>query len=91
MEQLELTSPVSQPSTTTYTVERLNINRSPVCIDITVRDNVGRTVSVTYTDAALLSTLNTGNFSVNSLQKQILNKLKNDGHLPAGSVNGTPD
>lgn len=94
METLELTAAQTQPSVTGYTVERLNITRSPACIDITVADNNGKTTSHTYSGAAatsLLSTLNTGNFSTNSLQKQILNKLKADGFLPAGTVSGTPD
>lgn len=94
MEQLDVTAPVSQPSISTYTVERLNINRSPACIDVTVSDNNGKTSSFTYNGAdavALMTVLNKGNFSVNSLQKQILNKLKNDGLLPTGSVSGVAD
>lgn len=94
METLNLTSPQSQPSVTAYTVERLSIQRSPACIDVTVADNNGVTTTVTYSGAAaaaLMSMLNTGNFSVNSLQKQILNKLRTDGYLPAGSVAGAPD
>ena len=94
MEKLTLTSAQTQPSVTGYTVERLNITRSPACIDWTVVDNTGKTTSGSYTGAegaALLGTLNRGNFSVNSLQKQMLNKLKNDGYLPTGTVSGTPD
>ena len=94
MESLTLTSAQTQPSVTTYTVEALNIRRNPPCIDWTVSDNNGKTTSGSYTGAqgqSLLATLNTGNFSVNSLQKQILNKLKADGFLPAGTVSGTPD
>ena len=94
METLELIAAQTQPSVTRYTVEHLNITRSPACIDWTVADNNGKTTSGTYSgDAAvtLLGTLNRGNFSVSSLQKQILNKLKNDGFLPAGTVSGTAD
>ena len=94
METLTLTSAQTQPSVTSYTVESLNIRRSPACIDWTVADNTGKTTSGTYSGAeavTLLGTLNRGDFRTNSLQKQILNKLKNDGFLPAGTVSGTPD
>lgn len=94
METLNLTAPVSQPSVTTYTVERIFINRTPASIAITMKDSNGVTTTITYNVAAgasLLTTLNTSNFSVNSLQKQTLNKLKADGFLPAGTVSGTPD
>ena len=94
METLGLTAAQTQPSVTSYTVERLNITRLPACIDWTVSDNNGKTTSGTYSGAegaTLLGTLNRGNFSVNSLQKQMLNKLKADGFLPAGTVSGTPD
>ena len=94
METLNLSSSQTQPNVTSYTVEALNIRRNPPCIDWTVVDNNGKTTSGTYSGAegaTLLGTLNRGNFSVNSLQKQMLNKLKADGFLPAGTVSGTPD
>ena len=94
METLELTAAQTQPSVTGYTVEHLNITRSPACIDWTVADNNGKTTSGTYSGAqgqSLLTTLNSIDCRTNSLQKQILNKLKNDGFLPAGTVSGTPD
>ena len=94
MEQLDLSSPVTQPSVTSYTVERLSIQRSPACIDVTAKDNNGKETAVTYNGATaqtLLGQLNKGNFTVNSLQKQVINRLIADGYLPAGSVTGTPD
>lgn len=91
MESLALTSPQSQPDVASYTVERLNITRNPPVVDVTVADNTGKTSTFTYTGAAILTQLNTGNFSTTSLQKTILNKLKNDGFLPTGTVSGTPD
>ena len=91
MESLTLTSPQTPPSVTTYTVEKLVITRNPPSVDVTVKDNNGVTTEHTYVGAANLTLLNTGNFSVNSMQKQIITKLKNDGFLPAGTVSGTPD
>jgi hypothetical protein len=35
--------------------------------------------------------MNTANFSVNSMQKRVLQKLTNDGKLPPGMITGTPD
>lgn len=92
MEQLDIT-PIAQPSVTSYKVAHLNIGTEPPCVDVTVVDNTGGTKSVTYsgaTAATLLGQLNRGNFSVTSLQKAIINRLVSDGHLPAGSVTGTP-
>lgn len=94
METLSLTSPVTPPTVTGYTVERMDITRSPASITVTVKDNNGKEYVIPYTGAAgasLLTTLNTSDFRTNSLQKQTLNKLKADGHLPAGTVSGTPD
>lgn len=34
---------------------------------------------------------NTANFSTNSMQKRILQKLGTDGKIPPGTVTGTPD
>jgi hypothetical protein len=98
MEQLDLTAP-TVASVLNYKVTKLHIETTPAYIEIETMDNLGNKVTNSYTStpsptgataASLLSTLNRGNFSVNSLQKQIINKLVADGYLPAGTVSGVP-
>lgn len=93
MEQLDIT-PAPQPTVSSYRVAEVRIAALPApCIDVVVTDNLGATTHVTYNGdiaAGLLTQLNRGNFSVNSMQKAIINRLVADGKLPAGSVSGTP-
>lgn len=93
VEQLDLTAPITAPSVTFYKVQSLTLTVNPPVIDWTVVDNNGVTTSGAYngtTAATLLGQLNRGNFSVNSLQKQIILRLQADGYLGAGTVGGTP-
>lgn len=66
-------------------------------ITVVVQDNLGNEVTNTYsaatmpTGATLLSQLNKANFTNNSLQKQIINRLVLDGFLPTGTVGGSAD
>ena len=93
IEQLDLTTPVPMPFVSFYKVQRLSITVTPPVIDWTVVDNNGVTVTGTYggsTATTLLNQLNTGNFTVNSLQKQIILRLQADGYLGAGTVSGSP-
>jgi hypothetical protein len=101
MEQLTLTAPVVE-TRTTYSVKTFTMRRDLAAfenstITVEVQDNLGNVVTNTYgpattpTGSALLSQLNKANFSVNSLQKQVINRLMTDGFLPAGSVTGTAD
>lgn len=41
--------------------------------------------------ATLLHTINTANFSVNSLSKRLFQQLQTDCYLPAGTIAGTPE
>ena len=97
MEQLVLTTPTTA-TTTQYAVRGLVLSRNPTAIDesfvrVTVEDNFGVKSAHEYSGAeaaALLTQLNTMNFSTVSLQKRLLQKLVADGKLPPGTVTGTP-
>lgn len=91
-EQLDLTTPITAPSTTNYKVTHLAMEWTSGVIDITLADNQGRTQTYTYNGAegqALMLALNTANLSVKSLQRRILEKLVVDGKL-IGTISGTP-
>lgn len=66
----------------------------PGLVRITLRDNhdVASQYEYTGTQAVeMMKWMNTANFSVNSMQKRVLQKLTQDGKLPPGNVTGTPD
>ncbi|MDO8547857.1 MAG: hypothetical protein Q7R68_10940 [Nitrospirales bacterium] len=93
MEQLDLTTPISGQSVTSYKVLRLNLGTTPPVIDWAVVDNNGKTFSGSYNGAegaALLSILNTANLTTNSLIKRVMTKLQADGLIPSGTVSGMP-
>ena len=90
MEQLDLT--VQLPAVSNYRIDRISLDWAAARIHITLRDNVGWTISATYsgqeaTDMMLI--LNTANLTNNSLHKRTLNKLIADGKL-VGTISGTP-
>ena len=92
MEQVDLTASVQPPAVLNYRIDRLVLDWAAACIDITLRDNVGGTITATYsgqkaTDLMLI--LNTANLTTNSLHKRTLTKLIADGKL-AGTISGTP-
>jgi hypothetical protein len=90
-----LTTPVSV-TTTTYSLSYVGIDVANNRIVETFTSNAGAVVTKTYdsttapTGATLLHTLNTANFSTNSLIKAVYNRAITDGVIPAGSVSGTP-
>ena len=94
-EQLDLTTPlvVQLPAVTSYKVIELRMNWPLAEIDITLADQLGKTITASYRNsqaAALMATLNTANLSTKSLQKRAIEKLQADGKLPAGTITGTP-
>lgn len=53
----------------------------------------GRTLTCTYADTQadnLLKVLNKADFSVTSMQRQVMKKCQDDGKLGAGTITGTP-
>ena len=102
-EELVLTDPIQPappPPTTKYKVLAMLTDREaptpagPGLVRITVADDQGLRSYPEYTGAEaidLMRWMNTANFSVNSMQKRVLQKLSGDGKLPPGTVTGTPD
>ena len=102
-EELILTDPIVDPETviTSYKVVGLNLDfEYPITSDqqkglvgIRLRDNLGGSLYHQYEgDEAIdmMKWMNTANFSTNSMQKRILQKLSNDGVI-SGTVTGAPD
>ena len=89
MEQLDIT-PVQPPALTTYTIDSLHLNWGQSAIDITLKDNLGATLTFSYGNAAaLMLALNTANLSIKSLYRRVLERLIADGKI-AGTISGTP-
>jgi len=100
-EQVTLTTPVTKPSLTGYTLDRITIDVTAQSILIQWLGNNGEAGSASYptpapqgssqpSGATLLHNLNTANFSVNSLVKQIFQRLQTDGYIASGNISGTP-
>jgi len=102
-EDLTLDTPISKPPITTWRVERLDLNYAPGAstIGIYLIGSDGSHQSYGYSDlneagvntgvaTALLSSLNTVNLSVKSLQRRVLERVALDFPESAGSVVGTP-
>lgn len=102
-EIITLTTPLTKPSQTTITIERITFDRVAQSVYVQWSGNNGEAASyayvtpapigatVTRTGASLLSLVNTRNFTTNSMMKQILQLIQTDGLIGAGSVSGTPD
>lgn len=92
-EQLVLTQPETKPSVTEYQIHILSLDRTLGRVTITVKSNTGSIKTFMYSDnqgANMIKAINKGNFTVNSLHKQMLEKLVADGHL-SGTVTGQPE
>ncbi len=99
-ETITLSTPITHPNVTGFTIDQININRTAGSIYITWFGNTGELFSASYptpspnaqpSGATLLHSLNNGNFSANSLVKQIFTRLQTDGYIAAGTISGSPD
>jgi len=102
-EDYTLTDPIVVPaeSTDKYKVSSMNLNmdcvfdtRGPGLVVIELKDNNDVKTSYRYEGQQaidMMKWMNTANFSVNSMQKRVLQKLSQDGMLPPGNVTGVPD
>lgn len=105
-EKLELTTPEISPDLSNWTVIDIYLNRDIPCIKIKVRSNItGKDKLIRYipdlTDPSVedmirsgLSFINQGKFKTvqnKSLQRWLLEKLRDDGHLGPGNIIGSPD
>lgn len=105
-EELVLTDPKVEPEKITDKYKVVGINMSvdtgfgpvipgtePGNVSIQLKDNLGGIITHTMVGLEaqnFIKFVNTGNFSVKSLNRRILEKLSNDGILP-GTVTGTPE
>ena len=102
-EELVLTDPIviTEKVVNKYRVSSLNMcideaqipGMPPGYIIINLKNNYDVPSQYVYSgDEAIdfIKWMNTANFTVNSMQKRVLQKLSNDGHLP-GTVTGTPE
>ena len=90
MERLDLA--VQSPAVSNYRIDRISLDWAAARIHIALRDNVGGTITETYSGQEatdMMIVLNTANLTNNSLHKRTLTKLIADGKL-AGTISGTP-
>lgn len=93
-EELTLTDPIVKTPTTTYKVQRIELNIEPPTVVIHVLSDIKETITVSYIkDVAkdYIRFINTGNFTTISLHRRILQRLVQEGKLPPGNVTGTPE
>lgn len=94
-ERIDLTTPITYPSTGFHELERLTLDVKAGTIYVQLLGQNGESVSKVYnattspTGATLLSQLNTSNNSTTSLIKRVYNRLVADGVL-VGTVSGSP-
>jgi hypothetical protein len=94
-ESVSLTTPIVKTATSSCALDVLTLDVTRSAIFATLRCNNGDVVQKTYdggttpTGASLLTTLNRGNFTTNSLIKAVYNRLIADGVI-VGTVAGTP-
>lgn len=94
-EQVALAAPVSVV-TSVWTLRNVILSLVNATITVELGSDSGGLLIKTYdssttpTGATLLHTLNTANFSTNSLVKQVYARLQADGVLGAGSITGSP-
>jgi hypothetical protein len=102
-EEYQLTDPIVIPEVVTskYKVIAMNLNMESAFADsepglvlIELKDNNGVRSNYTYEGQQaidMMKWMNTANFSTTSMQKRVLQKLSQDGKLPAGDITGTVD
>jgi len=93
MEQIDLTTPITQPAITNYRLNKLDLRWLDQHIRIELVADSGEVIEHSYDgDIArnLMIALNKMDLSVKSLQRRVMEKLIADGVL-AGTITGIPD
>jgi len=93
MEQVDLTTPITQPAITNYRLNKLDLRWLDQHIRIELVSDAGDVIEHSYdgtTARNLMIALNKADLSTNSLQKRVLNKLISDGVI-TGTISGVPD
>jgi hypothetical protein len=96
-ELVTLTTPIVPPSTATYHVAQmvLDVDGSSITVILKGANQTDAPIAKIYnsatvpTGSSLLHTINTANFSTNSLIKAVYNRLIADGII-VGTVSGLP-
>lgn len=97
MERHTLTTPVTVPATTEYTVRFILLNWEDRLVTVSLTDNRGQAITKQYdrqttpTGESLMVALNKANLATKSLHARVLERLALDGVIGAGAVNGTPE
>lgn len=93
-EQLNLTTPVTRSSTSSYIIDSIHLDWSNKVITIILLDTVtGEKPVFSYYGVVaqnMMIALNKVNLSITSLQKRVFQQLITDGKL-SGTVSGIPD
>lgn len=92
-EQLDLTTPITQPTRTAYSVASLALDWGNEVIRVGLLGSDTVPIQIEWRGAqatTLMIALNKANLSTISLQKRILQQAVTDGKLPAGAVTGVP-
>jgi len=93
MEQIDLTTPITQPSITNYRLNKLDLRWLDQHIRIELVADSGEVIEHSYDgDIArnLMIALNKMDLSVKSLQRRVMEKLIADGII-SGAISGAPD
>lgn len=99
-EIVTLTAPITKPSATSIQITKLVIDVANRVVAVHFRGNTGDPGVALYptpstgsqpSGAQLINGLNTVDLRSNSLIRRLIVRLQTDGHIPAGSIGGTPD
>jgi hypothetical protein len=93
-ESLVLTTPEQPPAVTSWKITSIEFYVETQRITCSVVSDSGERRSRTETGptaVSLMSTLNTANGTIKSLQRRVLEYLQSKGDLAAGAVTGAPD
>ena len=93
-ERLDLTSPVTTPTVTSWTPDELHLGWQQQFIRVLFLGPAGEKKTCVWSGSAattLMVALNKANLTSNSLHKRIINQAVTDGCLTAGTVAGSPD
>jgi len=93
MEQIDLSTPITQPSITNYRLNKLDLRWLDQHIRIELVADSGEVIEHSYDgDIArnLMIALNKMDLSVKSLQRRVMEKLIADGII-SGAISGAPD
>ena len=93
IEQLDLTAPLTPPSTTSWRVDEIRMAWTAKLVVVVFLGSNGERQECRTEDTAavtLMTALNTANLTSNSLHKRAINHYVSTGCLGTGSITGSP-